>query len=161
MLDEGSRLADSFLPYPKVEFSTARSFFDDAENSIQEQKLEPPVWNNELYLEYHRGCYTTQSETKKEIRHNEEQLQNAEKFASLAFVSEGQPYSSSGFEEIWKKVLFDEFHDIMPGSGVGNNYADAAKNLSEASLESGTILRNSLGSLTSRINTEGAAEFRS
>jgi alpha-mannosidase len=155
MLDEGSRLADSSLPYPKVEFSTARGFFDDLENSIQNRKLEPPVWNNELYLEYHRGCYTTQSETKKEIRHNEEQLQNAEKFASLAFVSEGQPYSNSEFEEIWKKVLFDEFHDIMPGSGVGNNYADAAKNLSDASLESGSILRNSLGSLTARINTQG------
>lgn len=154
-LDEAVRLEDPSTIFPKAEFSTARGFFDDVEKSLKNGGLKLPVWKNELYLEDHRGCYTTQSETKKQIRHNEEQLENAEKFASLAFLTSGQPYSTTQFEGIWKKLLFDDFHDIMPGSGVGNNYVEALRNLNEASLESGKILNNSLDGLTANIDTQG------
>lgn len=154
-LDEAVRLENPATVFPKAEFSTARSFFDDVQKSLSSGELKLPVWNNELYLEDHRGCYTTQSETKKQIRHNEEQLQNAEKFAALSFLTTKQPYSNIEFEGIWKKVLFDDFHDVMPGSGVGNNYVEALRNLNEASLESGKILDTSLDNLTSRIDTSG------
>ena len=154
-LDEAVRLETPSTVFPKAEFSTARSFFDDVEKSLSSGDLKLPVWNSELYLEDHRGCYTTQSETKKQIRHNEEQLQNAEKFAALSFLTTKQPYSNTEFEGIWKKVLFDDFHDVMPGSGVGNNYVEALRNLNEASLESGKILDTSLDNLTSRIDTSG------
>jgi alpha-mannosidase len=155
-LDEAVRLENPSTVFPKAEFSTARGFFDDVEKSLNSGDLKLPVWNNELYLEDHRGCYTTQSETKKQIRYNEEQLQNAEKFAALSFLTTKQPYSNAEFEGIWKKVLFDDFHDVMPGSGVGNNYVEALRNLNEASLESGKILDTSLDNLTSRIDTRGA-----
>ena len=115
-----------------------------------------PVWKNELYLAYHRGCYTSQSETKKLIRQNEELLENAEKFAALAMVTAGRPYSNGDFEEIWKRVLFDQFHDIMPGSGIGVNYADAARNLEDASLRSRNILDDALSALGRRIDSRGA-----
>lgn len=154
-LDEAVRLEDPSTVFPKAEFSTAGSFFGDIQKSL-DSGLKLPTWKSELYLEDHRGCYTTQSETKKQIRHNEEQLENAEKFASLAFLTSGQPYSNTQFEGIWKKVLFDDFHDIFPGSGVGNNYVEALRNLNEASLESGAILNNSLDTLTASIDTQGA-----
>ncbi|HEV2463414.1 MAG TPA: glycoside hydrolase family 38 C-terminal domain-containing protein [Acidobacteriaceae bacterium] len=155
-LDEALRLEKPTTVFPKAEFSTARSFFDDVQRAIATQGLRLPVWNNELYLEYHRGCYTTQSETKKQIRHNEEQLENAEKFSSLSFLTAKTPYSNTQFEGIWKKVLFDDFHDIMPGSGVGNNYVEAARNLNDASLESGKLLGSSLDDLSANIDTRGA-----
>jgi len=154
-LDEALLLENPSTIFPKAEFSTARNFFDDVEKSLSGGDLKLPVWNNELYLEDHRGCYTTQSETKKQIRHNEEQLQNAEKFAALSFLTTRQPYANTQFEEIWKKVLFDDFHDVMPGSGVGNNYVEAARNLNEASLESEKILDSSFNNLTARIDTRG------
>lgn len=154
-LDEALRLEQPSTVFPKVEFSTARGFFDDVQHAIATQGLQLPVWNNELYLEYHRGCYTTQSETKKQIRENEEQLENAEKFSALSFALEKRPYSNSAFEDIWKKVLFDDFHDIMPGSGVGNNYVEALQNLKEANLESGKLLGDSLHDLTANIDTRG------
>ena len=147
MVDEAVRLKDPSVVFPKIQFSTARAFFDDAEKAIAAGSLKPPVWNNELYLAYHRGCYTTQSETKKLIRQNEELLQNAEKFAALSFLTANRPYSNSDFEEIWKRVLFDHFHDIMPGSGIGVNYADAERNLTDASLRSQKILDGALDSL--------------
>lgn len=154
-LDEAVLLEKPATVFPKAEFSTARAFFDDVEHSLKNDNLQLPTWNNELYLENHRGCYTTQSETKKQIRHNEEQLENAEKFSALSFLTTKSEYSNTGFESIWKKVLFDDFHDIMPGSGVGNNYVEAADNLNDASLESGKLLNKSLGNLTANIDTHG------
>jgi alpha-mannosidase len=155
MVDEAVRLEDPSVVFPKVQFSSARAFFDDAEKAIDAGSLKPPVWNNELYLAYHRGCYTTQSETKKLIRQNEELLQNAEKFAALSFLEANHPYSNSDFEEIWKRVLFDHFHDIMPGSGIAVNYADAERNLTDASLRSQKILDGALDSLNAQIDTHG------
>ena len=155
MVDEGERLKDSSAVFPKLQFSTARAFFDDAEKAISAGTTKPPVWNNELYLAYHRGCYTTQSETKKLIRENEELLQNAEKFASLSFLAANRPYSNGDFEEIWKRVMFDHFHDIMPGSGIQVNYDDAARNLTDASLRSEKILDGALDSLNGLIDTHG------
>jgi len=154
-LDEAVHLEEPSTLFPKVEFSTARSFFDDVEKSIKNDHLQLPVWDSELYLENHRGCYTTQSETKKLIRQNEEQLENAEKFSALSFVTAAQPYSNAEFEGIWKKLLFDDFHDIMPGSGVSNTYVDASRNLNEASLASEKLLDHSLDSLTTQIDTSG------
>ncbi|HEX4065252.1 MAG TPA: glycoside hydrolase family 38 C-terminal domain-containing protein [Acidobacteriaceae bacterium] len=155
-LDEAVRLEQPATVFPKAEFSTARGFFDDVEHSIATDGLKLPAWDSELYLEDHRGCYTTQSETKKEIRHNEEQLENAEKFSAFSFAMLKTPYSNPQFEGIWEKVLFDDFHDVMPGSGVGNNYVEAARNLHEASLESGQLLSGSLNNLTADIDTQGA-----
>jgi alpha-mannosidase len=156
MLDEAMKMESPSATYPKTVFSTARQFFDDVEKSIQQKSLVPPVWKDELYLQYHRGCYTTQSETKRLIRYNEELLQNTEKFASMAYLSAGRPYDNMAFEHIWKRVLFDHFHDIMPGSGIGINYQDAERNLTDASLRSQKILDSALDDLSSGINTAGA-----
>ncbi|HWD00359.1 MAG TPA: glycoside hydrolase family 38 C-terminal domain-containing protein [Candidatus Sulfopaludibacter sp.] len=156
MLDEAMKMQSPSATYPKTVFSTARQFFDDVETRIKTGGLQVPVWKDEMYLQYHRGCYTTQSETKRLIRHNEELLQNAEKFASLAFVNAKRPYSNEEFESIWKRVLFDHFHDIMPGSGIGINYADADRNLEDASLRSEKILDGALDDLSAGIDTAGA-----
>jgi alpha-mannosidase len=153
-VDEAVKLEQPSTVFPKAEFSTARGFFDDVQISLK-SGLNLPTWNNELYLEFHRGCYTTQSEVKKQIRHNEEQVQTAEKFAALSFLTTKQPYSNHEFEGIWRKVLFNQFHDIMPGSGVQNNYVEAEATLNDASLASGKILDSALDSLTSRVDTQG------
>ncbi len=55
---------------------------------------------------------------------------NAEKFASLASLY-GRPYPQDGMELTWKNLLFDHFHDIMPGSGIAVNYLDAKRNLED------------------------------
>ena len=55
----------------------------------------------------------------------------------------------------WKKVLFDQFHDIMPGSGIAINYVDAARDLGVVELSGDKILSDSLKTLAARVNTEG------
>jgi len=155
MLDDIVALQQPSVAFPKISFSTSRAFFDDLQKNIQQGALKPPVWNDELYLEYHRGCYTTQSETKKLIRQGEELLQNAEKFASLSYLNQ-HTYPYGELEDSWKKVLFDHFHDIMPGSGIAVNYVDAARNLHEVELQGEKILQESLDDLAARVNTQGA-----
>ena len=152
MLDSARRWQDRPNSFPKLTFSTAQSFFDDVDKKLAQ--LSVPVWDNELYLQYHRGVMTTQSETKKRIRQSEELLLNAEKFSSLAMLH-AQPYPQEELNDDWKKVLFDQFHDIMPGSGIAINYVDAARDLGVVKLSGNKILTDSLKTLTARVNTEG------
>jgi alpha-mannosidase len=111
-----------------------------------------PTWRDELYFEYHRGVQTTQAETKKRVRTTEELLLNAEKFSALATLY-GRPYPSEDFNRSWKDLLFDDFHDILPGSGIAVNYLDAKRNLEDVSRVGGRILDGSLSEFGARINT--------
>jgi alpha-mannosidase len=152
MLDSAVRWQNGSNVYPKLTFSSAQSYFDDVERKMGDIKI--PVWNNELYFQYHRGVMTTQSETKKRIRNSEELLLNAEKFSSLAML-DGQAYPQEELTNDWKKVLFDQFHDIMPGSGIAINYVDAARDLGVVALSGNKILSGSIQTLAARVNTEG------
>ena len=53
-------------------------------------------------------------------------------------------------------MLFDHFHDIMPGSGIGINYVDAERNLTDASLRTQKILDGALDSMDAIVDTRGA-----
>jgi alpha-mannosidase len=153
-LDAILRLQNPKVPFPHICFSTVQSFFDDVDKGLEGGKLRLPVWDNELYLEFHRGVYTTQSETKKLIRQSEVLLQNAEKFTCWSFLG-GQVYPHSLLLDCWKRLLFDQFHDIMPGSGIAVNYADAARNLEVVRLKGEKILREALEEIALHVNTSG------
>jgi alpha-mannosidase len=138
--------------YPRLSFGTAQGFFDGITLRLADLKL--PVWKNELYLEYHRGTYTTQAETKKNNRRSEELFLDAEKFSSLAFLLGGS-YPQEALRSGWKKVLFNQFHDILPGSSIGPVYRDAARDYAEARRLGNEILGGALDELTAHIRTEG------
>jgi len=149
MLDQATRLMRPEAVYPKVEFSTAAAFFADID---KRKDLEIPTWNGELYFQYHRGVFTTQAETKRRIRHAEETLLDAEKFASLAALYT-LPYPKDQFTASWKGLLFDQFHDIMPGSGIAVNYLDAKRDLEAVERSGNEILQNSLDKISAQIDT--------
>ena len=149
MLDSVTRLMAPGVVFPKVEFSTAAGFLDDLN---KRNDLEIPVWKNELYFQYHRGVFTTQAETKKLIRHTEEKLLDAEKYASLAQLYQ-HAYPRQELTSAWKGLLFDQFHDIMPGSGIAVNYLDAKRDLDGVGRVGDNILNESLGEISARIDT--------
>jgi alpha-mannosidase len=154
MLDTAVRwLKSPKAAFPNFKFSTAQEFFNEVEAHLPSLNL--PVWKNELYLQYHRGTYTTQAETKKRMRRTEELLLNSEKFASLAML-DGRPYPQHQFLECWRRTCFDQFHDLMAGSGIHINYIDEAKNLEFVKFACSTILSGALETLVARINTQGA-----
>jgi alpha-mannosidase len=152
MLDNAERLRAPDAVYPKLEFSFARDFFSDLEKKLP--SMQVPTWNGELYFAYHRGVFTTQAETKRRIRRAEETVLNAEKFASLASLY-GRPYPQDGMELTWKNLLFDHFHDIMPGSGIAVNYLDAKRNLEDVDRAANDVTMGSLGEIAAHVNTQG------
>ena len=155
MLDHADQLRARDAVFPKLEFSFARDFFADMEKKLP--SMQVPTWNGELYFQYHRGVFTTQSETKRRIRRAEENVLNAEKFASLASLY-GRPYPKDGMELTWKNLLFDHFHDIMPGSGIAVNYLDAKRNLEDVDRAANDVTMGSLGELAAHVNTQGDGE---
>jgi len=152
MLDNAVRWMKPDVVYPNIRFSTAKSFFDDLEKKLPTMTV--PTWRDELYFEYHRGVQTTQAETKKRVRTTEELLLNAEKFSSFATL-QGRAYPSEEFGRAWRDLLFDDFHDILPGSGIAVNYLDAKRNLEDVSRVGSGILDGSLSEIAARINTTG------
>jgi alpha-mannosidase len=150
MLDHAARWMKPDVVFPNLRFTTARSFFDDLDKKLPSMKV--PTWRDELYFEYHRGVMTTQAETKRRIRLTEELLLNAEKFAALSTLY-GRHYPAQDFDRSWKDLLFDDFHDIFPGSGIAVNYLDAQRNLDDVQRVGQGILASSLGEISARINT--------
>ena len=103
-----------------------------------------PTWKDELYFEYHRGVITTQAEHKRNMRDSEEQMLNAEKWASLAWL-DGTEYPGDELNEDWKKVLFNQFHDLAAGSGIGVIYKDAQKDYDMVKLTAGEVADEGAG----------------
>jgi alpha-mannosidase len=152
MLDRADRLRDPNTVFPKIDFSTAKDFFADLDQELPNLKV--PTWNDELYFEYHRGVYTSQADTKQRIRHDEELMVDAEKYASVASLF-GRPYGQDQFELAWKNLLFDHFHDVMPGSGIAVNYLDAKRNLEDVARSAQLITNSALDEILAHINTQG------
>ncbi len=79
---------------------------------------------------------------------------NAEKFASIASLY-GRPYPQEVMTQTWKNLLFDHFHDIMPGSGIAVNYLDAKRNLENVDRAANDITLASLREIAAHVNTQG------
>jgi alpha-mannosidase len=152
MLDHAERWMKPDVVFPNLRLTTAKSFFDELEPKLLTMKV--PAWRDELYFEYHRGVMTTQAETKRRIRTSEEVLLNAEKFAALATLY-GRKYPAEDFERGWKDLLFDDFHDIFPGSGIAVNYLDAKRNLEDVQRVGNEIIDGSLGKIAAHIRSDG------
>ena len=142
MLDNAEQVRAPNIVFPKLEFSFARDFFSDMEKKLP--NMQVPTWDGELYFAYHRGVFTTQAETKRRIRRSEENVLNAEKFASLASLY-GRPYPQDGMELTWKNLLFEHFHDIMPGSGIAVNYLDAKRSMEDLDRAANEVTKNRSG----------------
>ncbi|KAB8167967.1 alpha-mannosidase [Streptomyces sp. 3MP-14] len=100
---------------PRVEIEPPAAFFAKA----HEEYPNAPVWVGELYLELHRGTYTSQAKTKQGNRHSESLLREAELWATTAALRvPGYAYPYAELDRIWKTVLLHQFHDILPGSSI-------------------------------------------
>ncbi|MFN6486062.1 MULTISPECIES: alpha-mannosidase [unclassified Nostoc] len=110
-----------------------------------------PTWDNELYLEFHRGCYTTHADQKRWNRRCENLLYQAELFATLATVSCSMTYPKAEIEAAWKLVLFQQFHDILPGSSITQVYLDALPQWQQVEQVGTKILQESLLAIASQI----------
>jgi alpha-mannosidase len=110
-----------------------------------------PLWNSDLYLEFHRGCYTTHADQKLLNRRSEELLYQAELWASLATISTGVVYPKTELEAAWKKVLFNQFHDILPGSSITEVFNDANEEWEKVETTGQKVLREAFNEIAQQI----------
>ncbi|MDQ0870353.1 alpha-mannosidase [Arthrobacter sp. V1I9] len=134
MLAAAARTAD-LEGSPKVRIGSAESFFKQAEGEYPSL----PVWVGEMYLELHRGTYTSQARTKKGNRRSEHLLREAELWCATAAVRTAGSfaYPAAELKRLWRLVLLQQFHDILPGSSIAWVHQDAERNYGavEADLE--------------------------
>lgn len=99
---------------PRVRQMSPSEFFTTAETEL----ADPAVWVGELYLELHRGAYTSQHRIKRGNREAESALHAAELWAATARVRRGSAYPYDQLDAIWEVVLRNQFHDVLPGTSI-------------------------------------------
>ncbi|MFP4460990.1 MAG: alpha-mannosidase [Thermotogota bacterium] len=110
---------------PQIEQMTAKEHFE--KNLEYLNQIE--VWDDELYLEFHRGTYTSQARTKKLHKQAEEALVLLEFLSTI--LKDPRDYPHDKIDHLWEIVLKNEFHDILPGSSIPQVYQDSERQLSE------------------------------
>ncbi|MFB7882742.1 alpha-mannosidase [Microbacterium sp. NPDC056057] len=128
---------------PRVEIGSPRRFFEEAEAEYP----DAPVWSGEMYLELHRGTYTSQARTKRGNRRSEQLLHEAELWATTAAVCAGVPYPADELRRIWERVLLLQFHDILPGSSIAWVHREAERDYAAIASELTAVIERSLTAL--------------
>lgn len=123
---ERSRLIHDLDGCPKTRFINVSKFLA----RLRQQDIERPRWVGELYLENHRGTYTTQARSKRYNRKLELLLRDVE-FCSLLALECGLEYPAQALENAWRTVLTNQFHDILPGSSIRQVYEVAEAEYAE------------------------------
>lgn len=119
---------------------------------LREQTVARPRWVGELYLELHRGTYTSQARTKQYNRRLELLLREAE-FLSVQAMPYGLKYPTKKLERLWRTLLTQQFHDILPGSSIRRVYEDAETAYAGMEKELGQIKRKALKTLAEHVDT--------
>lgn len=145
------RLQANLEGSPRIQFSSAHDFFAEAEQDY----ANPPVWSGEMYLEFHRGIYTSQARTKRGNRRNERMLVEAEYWATVACIRHGLAFPYDRFDDLWRQVLLLQFHDILPGSAISWVHREAEATHAAVTLELEEIIARSLAAVTG----EGETDF--
>ncbi len=117
MLETSQRMEQGIRGIPKVRQETARVYFDELNERVRDnRRLE--TWEGEFYFEYHRGTYTSMARNKKGNRKSELMMMDLE----LLGVLSGD-YPQEADTRLWRDtILLNQFHDILPGSSIGEVY---------------------------------------
>ncbi|HWM58862.1 MAG TPA: glycoside hydrolase family 38 C-terminal domain-containing protein [Pseudonocardia sp.] len=135
---------------PTVRIGTPAEFFGAAEAEYP----HPPVWSGELYLEFHRGTYTSQARTKRGNRRSEHLLREAELWATTATVRTGADYPYRTLQRCWQTVLLQQFHDILPGTSIAWVHRQAEREYARVASELEGVIADALAALTGPGATE-------
>ncbi|MBY8879667.1 alpha-mannosidase [Actinacidiphila acidipaludis] len=154
MLARAARLRD-LEGAPRVAIEPPAEFFAKAAAEYP----GAPVWVGELYLELHRGTYTSQARTKQGNRRSEALLREAELWAATAAVRTGFPYPYEELDRIWKTVLLHQFHDILPGSSIAWVHREARDTYARVARELEDVIGAALAALAGDAHSGGTVVF--
>ena len=147
MIETLSRAAD-LQGVPRAAMRTPDAFFDRLESA----GADLAVIEGELYFEYHRGTYTSQAEVKRLNRLNENALQALDYLAAVAALAGLAAPGREAIEALWRVLLVNQFHDILPGSGITAVYERTHRDLRELAGDVGALTQG----LLERLSRPGA-----
>ena len=139
MLETGRRMEKGVKGIPTVRQCGSRKYFEELEERVKDNR-HLPVWTGEFYFEYHRGTYTSMARNKRGNRKSEFLLSDLELLSVLA-AEKGVAYPAEELEKLWKMVLLNQFHDILPGSSIEEVYEVTKEEYQQLAEEAGALLR--------------------
>ena len=158
MLENYERLKRGLPGFPKVTMKKSAEALEDIHDKFiksTEQLRFTPKWSGELYLEMHRGTYTTMAANKKNNRKSELLYQKAEAASASALLLSGEEYPKEALAEGWETILKNQFHDILPGSSIKEVY-DVSSAEYEKVLEIGEkVYSTAIDEISKNIKTKG------
>ena len=150
---ESARVLENVPGIPSVRMGTVEDFLGRLEARTTGKKL--PVWDGELYLEYHRGTYTSQAWNKRANRSMETLYHNAEWLSSLAeLIDPASDYPQGELRKGWEMLLLNQFHDILPGSSIHEVYEDSRKDYAAIRRIGEEAVRSSVGAVTKSVGAD-------
>ncbi len=153
MLEIARREKDGLPGQPKAKIEFAGDMLRRIEKKIEGNR-RLPEWRGELYLEFHRGTYTSNAKNKKNNRRSEFLLQKAELLSSTARLLLGKPFPAEQLSSMWETVLTDQFHDIIPGSSIREVYEDTDRDYAQIFENAGRITDERLSAIAANVNTD-------
>ena len=142
------REINSWPIFPKVRMSTTDQYF----TLVERQADKLPVIDQELNFVF-RGCYSSQSNVKTANRLCENACVEAEGVALLARAAAGFTYPKADLAQAWRMTMFNQFHDILPGSGVRDTYQYAQGLMQETLAITQSVRTRALGALARQADT--------
>lgn len=125
MLEHIRRMERGIPGCPRVKHGHMGPYFDHLVAKMNALPADYPTWVGELYLEFHRGTFTSVAEVKRNNRRAEAMMRELEAMACLAMVRAGHAYPAQQLATLWDVVLLNQFHDILPGSSIKEVYDDS------------------------------------
>lgn len=158
MLENFERLKTGLPGFPKVTMKKAADTLRQIKEQFDKNSEElryTPKWSGELYLEMHRGTYTTMAANKKYNRQCEFLYQKAESACVGAKILAGFNVPKKQLDEGWVTILRNQFHDIIPGSSIEEVYKDSAAEYEKTITEGEKIFTDAVSAISENIGTDG------
>lgn len=155
MLENAERLKYGIPGCPRLQLGFEGDFLDRLYEKLMGEK-EIPKWVGELYLEYHRGTYTSMAKNKRYNRKSEFLYMNAELLSTMGMLL-GEQYPIESLNRGWKTILLNQFHDIIPGSSIKQVYEESHMQYEEAINMGQRAVEDAIDKIVSKIDLKNNA----
>lgn len=140
------------VPNAKMEFSGSML---ERVKKRAEKNPKTPHWQGELYLEFHRGTYTSQAKNKRNNRKCEFLFENAETLSLMNEKLNSIEYPKKDLHDAWETILLNQFHDIIPGSSIKEVYEVSSQQYEQIKLIGNEIVDTAHNDIAKNLNTDG------
>lgn len=147
---EQRRIIDRIPGLPHIQHGNVGDYFERLQERVDGTRNYFPEWDGELYLENHRGTYTSHAYNKRMNRYLEFLYRESEWIASMAALKKGALARKwqEDLTEGWKLILCNQFHDVIPGSAIREVYEDSQKEYQQAEEIAKTVEQNAIAAMS-------------